>query len=308
MKITIDTETNDIKLGRKSFEELDEYSKDMITTKLSNFLINNTKLSSYDVDSIWMSYRYCIGRHTIASNMRAGDIWKHAKGRMSKDRQLFTAFDINRSIEDSMHYCCGPNFWFPITSLNRIYTSAVDIFCEFLEDFDINSIEELLKYKEVHVKIYDNDRGYAFEVVTWEEYKAAEFNRLCEKHNMSYANYNDERLNLDELKKIPDFEKLYKTLDEQERRKDHFYMHDFEDLMVWNDLVHCFDNEHHHKSILTNGDEVEWFWSWTNKTEQKENGNYYRTFGYKKIRVPLNEWNGTIIKYIPDEYIKKNIY
>ena len=90
--------------------------------------------------------------------------------------------------------------------------------------------------------------------------------------------------------------------------KEHYYMHDFEDLFVWNDLVHCFDFEHHHKSILTNGDEVEWFWSYIENTEKHDDGLYYRSFGYHKVRVPVSDWSGNVTKYIPEENIKKDIY
>ena len=79
-------------------------------------------------------------------------------------------------------------------------------------------------------------------------------------------------------------------------------------MFVWNDLAHCFDHEHHHKSILNNGEEVEWFWTWTNKSEQHDDGYWYRAFGYKKIRVPLNEWNGSVTTWIPDESIKEDLY
>ena len=89
---------------------------------------------------------------------------------------------------------------------------------------------------------------------------------------------------------------------------EHYYFHDFEDLFVWNNLVHCFDYEHHHKSILTNGEEVEWFWTWEYNSEQREDGYYYRTFGYHKIRVALKDWNGIVTKYIPDECIQEDIY
>ena len=92
--------------------------------------------------------------------------------------------------------------------------------------------------------------------------------------------------------------------------KEYYNMYAFEDLFVWNDLVHCFDYEHHHKSILVNGDEVEWFWSWTNKSVESkdEPGKYYYTFGYKRIRVPVDKWNGSIATYIPDESIKEDLY
>ena len=103
---------------------------------------------------------------------------------------------------------------------------------------------------------------------------------------------------------IKEFERITRDIP----KSDNYYMHDIEDLFVWNDLVHCFDYEHHHKSILTNGDEVEWFWSWTEKTKQHDDGYFYKDFGYKKIRVPIDKWNGSITTYIPDESIKEDIY
>jgi hypothetical protein len=108
-----------------------------------------------------------------------------------------------------------------------------------------------------------------------------------------------------------DFGALGNKLEELTRdmpNKEHYYMHDFEDLFVWNDLVHCFDYEHHHKSILVDGSEVEWFWSWTNNTELHDDGYYYQAFGYRKIRVPVDKWNGSYSPYIPDESIKEDIY
>ena len=48
--------------------------------------------------------------------------------------------------------------------------------------------------------------------------------------------------------------------------------------------------------------------NWTNKSEQHDDGYWYRAFGYKKIRVPLNEWNGSVTTWIPDESIKEDLY
>ena len=53
-------------------------------------------LSTYEEDCIWMSYRYCIGRHTIASHCHASDIANNAYGRMSKERTQFMSKDINK--------------------------------------------------------------------------------------------------------------------------------------------------------------------------------------------------------------------
>lgn len=313
MKITIDTETNVIKLGKKTFDELSELNKNIVAQELSNFLLKNTKLSDYEEDCMWMSYRYCIGRHTIHSHMHATDIWKNCRGRMSKERELFTAFDINRSIEDSLRWI-KPHFHFPITSLNRIYRTAVDIVCEFMEEYNINSIEEFIKYRDINVILTDNERGYKFETTTWEEWLRPQVHKIVSKYYGNFDMSEDfawkyfeswksgKKMTQEEM--IEAFKKI--TIDMP--NKENYYMYDFEDLFVWNDLVHCFDFEHHHKSILTNGDEVEWFWSYIENTEKHDDGLYYRSFGYHKVRVPISDWSGNVTKYIPEENIKEDIY
>ena len=312
MKIIIDTKTNEVKVGGKHFNEVSEVNKNVAESFIRDFIRKNTKLTDYEEDCMWMSYRYCIGRHTIASHMHPGNIWQNCKNRMSDERSLFTAYDINREIEMYLYFM-KPCFRFPLTSLNRIYTSAVDIVCQFMEDYDIKSIEDLIKYKDIHIILTDNERGYKFETVTWEEYLRPRLLKLMQrfynndsmsedyawKHYQSWVNNEDDYGTLGNQ-----ISELIKDMP----NKEHYYMYDFEDLFVWNDLVHCFDKEHHHKSILINGEEVEWFWTWTNNTEQREDCLYYRSFGYKKIRVPVDKWNGNITTWIPDESIKENIY
>lgn len=312
MKVTIDTKTGEVKVNGKLLKDAPEHYKTIAEFSLRLAYQDNFPMTDYEEDCMWMSYRYCIGRHTIASHMHANDIWRNCRGRMSKERELFTAYDINREIEDCMRFCSGPNWRFPNTPLNVIYKPAIDLFCEFMEEYNINSIEEFLKYRDINIILTDNERGYKFETTTWEEYLRPQIHALLKifynNDAMSedyawnyYSKYADKIKNEDVWK---DIENLIKDMPNPE----HYYMHNFEDLFVWNDLVHCFDHEHHHKSILTNGEEVEWFWSWTNKTEQREDGYYYNAFGYKRIRVPLNKWNGSISTWIPDESIKEDLY
>ena len=312
MKITIDTKTGEVKVNGKLLKEAPEHYKQIAEYSLKLAYQDNYPLSDYEEDCMWMSYRYCIGRHTIAAHMHATDIWRNCKGRMSNERQLFTAFDINREIESSLMFM-KPYFHFPLTSLNRIYTTAVDIVCQFLEDYDIKSIEDLIKYRDIHIILTDNERGYKFETVTWEEYLRPRLLKLMQrfynndalsedyawKHYLSWVNNEDDYGALGNQ-----ISELIKDMP----RVDHYYLHDLEDLFVWNDLVHCFDYEHHHKSILTDGTECEWFWSWTHNTELRDDGYYYQTFGYRKIRVPVDKWDGSYSPYIPDESIKKDIY
>ena len=102
MKVTIDTKTGEAKINGKLIKDASEHNKQLARIAMNNAICDNYPLSDYEEDCMWMSYRYCVGRHTIAASMHAPAIWKHCKGRMSDERALFTAFDINREIESSM--------------------------------------------------------------------------------------------------------------------------------------------------------------------------------------------------------------
>lgn len=315
MKVTIDTKTGEVKVNGKLLKDAPEHYKTIAEYSLRQAYEDNYPLSDYDEDSVWMSYRYCIGRHTIASHMRASDIWKHCKGRMSKDRELFTAFDINREIEDKLRFGAGaPEWHFPCTSLNRIYTSAIDIFCEFFEDFNIKSKEDYLKYYTIDVMLADNERGYKIETTTWNEKLQSMIPIFAEIYGGDDNEYDIESIKefIKEAKKnsIDDIDSRIRWIIRSYPNPEYFYFNDIEDLFVWNDLVHCFDHEHHHKSILVDGTECEWFWTWTRKAKEweDESGKCFFTSEYEKIRVPVDKWNGSITTWIPDESIKENIY
>lgn len=314
MKITFDTKTNAIKIGGKDIQSADNVKKNIAENYIRKFLIENTKLTDYEEDSMWMSYRYCIGRHTIASHMHASDIWKNCRNRMSKERELFTAYDINREIEMAMPFRY-PSFHFPITSLNRIYSTAVDIVCEFIEDYNIKSKEDFLRYYDVDIILTDNERGYKFETTTWEEYLRPQVHKIIKdwfagqdiSEDRAWEFYEAWKKDPNNLKDL--FNERFKEISKNIPNPDNYYdFSDFEDLFIWNDLAHCFDHEHHHESILVDGSKCKWFWSWDNKYEKHDDGYYYRSFGYQRIRVPLDNWNGNYVTYIPDSSIKEDLY
>ena len=60
--------------------------------------------SSYMEDLIWMSYRYCIGRKTIAAHSHAGDIAKNSYNDISENRRVFMAKDIRQEINDILRW------------------------------------------------------------------------------------------------------------------------------------------------------------------------------------------------------------
>lgn len=58
---------------------------------------------SFFEDLIWMSYRYCIGRHTIAAAMHADNIVK-VIDELSENRKQFMSKDIRREINSKVNW------------------------------------------------------------------------------------------------------------------------------------------------------------------------------------------------------------
>jgi len=301
---SVDRDTKEIEcmVGSKTYGfDMSKDDESRVETIIRWFLTKNTKMTDYEEDCMWMSYRYCIGRKSIASQMHAGDIWLNCRDRMSHERQLFAAYDINSMIENQLTFT-KPYFYFPRTCESRItYGTAVDAFCEFMLENDIKSVEELLRYRSVNVILTDNERGYKLEPTTWTEWIAA---HLPEGASMeTYEVWKNDNSSVDKEQA-----NKFKELTRDMPNPDHYYMHDLESLFVWNDLCHCFNTECHHKSVLTDGSECEWFWSWANNTEPHEDGNHYLAFGYHKIRVPVDKWNGNVTTYIPDKSVIRDLY
>ena len=65
---------------------------------------NKKRLTSYEEDCVWMSYRYCIGRHTIAAHCHAGAIAENTYGMMSDERMQFISEDISNEIYNRLNW------------------------------------------------------------------------------------------------------------------------------------------------------------------------------------------------------------
>lgn len=106
----------------------------------------NNMLSEYEMDNIWMSYRYCIPRHTIASHAHAGDIANNAYGRMSDEKTQFMSNDINREIYDVLHV----HDWFSVANpWNLKGFRPLDIFYQCLNDLGVKDINDVKKIRNI---------------------------------------------------------------------------------------------------------------------------------------------------------------
>ena len=115
-------------------------------------------LSMYEEDLIWMSYRYCIGRHTIAANMHAGNIAKHAYGKLSPERQQFMAYDIRKSIEDNLRF--SRMNVFIDTQLSRADNKEyrpLEMVLDILSEHKVEQSEDLKRLDSIYIK-YDNGK------------------------------------------------------------------------------------------------------------------------------------------------------
>lgn len=117
-------------------------------------------LSEYEENCIWMSYRYCIGRHTIAAHHHAADIAAHAYNKLEPERQSFMAFDIRREISESLRFS-PTNFTIELTETqNAEWYNPLQLYIEGLKFFGITTQKEIERVKSL---IYN--RNHEYEIV-----------------------------------------------------------------------------------------------------------------------------------------------
>lgn len=94
-------------------------------------------MSDFKETCIWMSYRYAIGRKSIASVTHAQDIAAHLDW-IPKDRWEFTAKDITREINDKIRWWDNIEF---VSYDNCNYDAFTVIFKWFIDNPQKNPVE-----------------------------------------------------------------------------------------------------------------------------------------------------------------------
>lgn len=162
-------------------------------------------ISEFEETCMWMSYRYAIGRHTIASSMHANDIATHFFYRLSNDRKEFTAFDIAREIDNILRWEFNLFIEYPNNNINyRPY----EILMDFIKKYNIKDLNEFNKFDRIDYNC------------STQEFKI--------KYVPSYIDaYHSSPIG-DKQEEIYDKKKNYNTID-------------IEDLRHWQMLSACFD-------------------------------------------------------------------
>lgn len=111
---------------------------------------NMKMLTQYEEDCVFMSYRYCIGRHTIASHCHAEDIARNAYGRMTPERTQFISEDINNEIHSQLHF---GNFvdmgWYG--NVPKTHFKPLDVLYSILNKESINSLKKFRQIKSIAI-------------------------------------------------------------------------------------------------------------------------------------------------------------
>ena len=118
--------------------------------------VKNT-LSSFEEDCIWMSYRYCIGRSTIAAHCHAGEIAGFAYDKLSKERMQFMSEDICNEIYDKLRW---NNFidmgWYG--NIPKSHFKPLDVVYSILKQESIDSYEKMRSIKTIRIE-WDREKN-----------------------------------------------------------------------------------------------------------------------------------------------------
>lgn len=146
-------------------------------------------MSEYEVDAMWMSYRYAIGRHTIAACMHAGNMIKEIYHRLEEKRIPFTVYDIRREINQYLDW----NFNFGLSlGVRQEDYDPIKALVEFAKRDDVKKAGGIFKYlgnNRVEVFVNSNhEYEYNFsEPIHRGELYSHELHDLLVWYNMSCA-------------------------------------------------------------------------------------------------------------------------
>ena len=129
---------------------------------------NVKMMTQYEEDCVWMSSRYCIGRHTIASHCHAEDIAKNAYGRMTKERTQFMSEDINNEIHSQLHY---GNFvdmgWYG--NIPKTHFRPLDVLYSILNKESIDTMEKMRGIKTIRIEWNREKQDFDYSIYYFNE-------------------------------------------------------------------------------------------------------------------------------------------
>lgn len=104
----------------------------------------------FSEDYIFMSYRYCIGRHTIAAHYHATTIAQDVYGKISDERLQFNSEDICSCIYDNLHFKDFIDFgWYG--NIPKRHFKPLDVVYSIFAKEGIDCEEKVKKIKHIAI-------------------------------------------------------------------------------------------------------------------------------------------------------------
>lgn len=127
------------------------------------------ELSTFELDAMWMSYRYCIGRNTIAAHMHAGEIANHFYDKLNTEKMAFNAYDICREIYDRLHFHNFINIE-SIFNIPEPKFKPLDILYDIFSKENISSLEKLNEIKTIEIWWNTKDAEFEYTIYYYKDY------------------------------------------------------------------------------------------------------------------------------------------
>lgn len=114
------------------------------------------RLTEFEMDCLWMSTRYCIGRRTISTCLHPSEIAKNCYERMNEDERLMLSKDINREIDStlSMSGWYDAKFCF----VNNKTMKPLSVLYSVLSDIGVSSILDIHRIKDIELSYNHNTK------------------------------------------------------------------------------------------------------------------------------------------------------
>ena len=143
------------------------------------------QLSSFEEDCIWMSYRYCIGRSTIAAHMHAGAIAEHVYDKLNTERLEFMSEDICREIYDKLKWNGIINMgWYG--NIPKELFKPLDIVYKILKSENVDSLDKIRNIKNIRIE-WDREKNDFIHEIIWVNPET----KFKDYGSISYSSFHD---------------------------------------------------------------------------------------------------------------------
>ena len=122
----------------------------------------NLYLNTYEENLIWMSYKYCIGGHSMASIWHAHDIAENSYRRIKPESRDFMAYDIRCEI--NKHINIGGASFRLDYSVPRDKFYPMELFFDCIEKNNLNNINEFKNINEIIGHWDDNKKEVIYNI------------------------------------------------------------------------------------------------------------------------------------------------